>query len=156
MPAGKACAGLLLLCTPLIAGGHADSLRAACLATNYDYVAYRDRGEVKAYANLFTEDAQFIFQQTVHGREAIGQAMARRWSESRTRHWIQPARIAATGDDTAEGLIYVKVYRAAREGADGPVPFDGPLVAEYHDRYRLIDGICLIERREVKLVFTSR
>ncbi|MDJ0656664.1 MAG: nuclear transport factor 2 family protein [Xanthomonadales bacterium] len=156
MPAGRAPAALLLwLVCASASGNHADDFRSACLATNHDYVAYRDRGEVDAYAGLFTQDARFVFQRTLEGREAIGKAMAQRWSESRTRHWIQPIRIAITGEKTAEGLVYVKVYRATRDGTTGPVPFEGPLIAEYHDQYRYVDGNCLIESREVKLVFAS-
>ena len=126
---------------------------AACTRTNQDYQFHRDRGNAEAYGALFTEDAEFLLQKPLRGRDAIIAAMEARFADRATRHFINLVQLDVTGPDAAEGLVYLMVTggKKAQEGTAPRGAID--LVAEYSDRYVMQGSRCLIQRRAVDIIF---
>ncbi|MEM9532568.1 MAG: nuclear transport factor 2 family protein [Pseudomonadota bacterium] len=148
-----------MLAAPAAFGWTDAEIVQSCTQLNYDYVYHRDRGDIEAYANLFTEDGEFEFLATMKGRQAIGESARKRWEESVSRHFIQPTRIEPTGRDTATGVIYLALYAAPRqaEAQAGPIPIPGVrVIASYLDRYRMTDEGCRFERRKVDVHFERK
>ncbi len=128
----------------------------ACTRTNQDYQFHRDRGNAEAYGALFTEDAEFVLQKPLKGREAITGAMEKRFAERASRHFINIVQLNATGPDTAEGLIYLMLTGGPKDADEAVPPGSVDLVAEYHDRYVMEGDRCLIQRRAVNVIFRTQ
>tara|TARA_A100001037_G_scaffold119477_1_gene108853 strand:+ start:4012 stop:4443 length:432 start_codon:yes stop_codon:yes gene_type:complete len=118
---------------------------------NDDYVRYADQQDFDSFLKLFTEDAVL----EIGGIERKGHDAIRGHFGDReqmvTRHictnlWYEPI-----DDNTAEGEIYLTVYRCSGPYTekDGPIPYDRPdWIGEYHDKYvRTPDGWKFSERR---------
>ncbi|MFK7957862.1 MAG: nuclear transport factor 2 family protein [Lysobacterales bacterium] len=153
----------LVLFMPVFAEHHetlsadrAQQIEQACLKTNRDYQYYRDRGDAQAYASLFSEQGEFVLSNTVSGRKAIAAAMTKRFSEQRSRHFTNVVQMNATGPHSAEGLVYLLLFRGP-QGETSPLAIDGmDLVAQYHDQYEMEGDRCLIRQRRVEVIFTRR
>ncbi len=139
-----------------LSADRAQQIEQACLKTNRDYQFHRDRGNAEAYAALFSEDGEFVLSDTVRGREDIGAAMAARFSQQRSRHFINVVQMNVTGINSAEGLIYLQLFRGP-QGQPAPQSTVGvELVAEYHDQYVMEGERCLIRQRRVEVIFTRK
>ncbi len=118
---------------------------------NDDYVRYADRRDFDSFAALFTEDAVLeIGGVERRGHDAIKRHFADR-EPMVTRHFCTNLRYEPIDENTAEGEIYLAVYRCAGPytEADGPIPYDRPdWIGEYRDRYACAaDGWKFSERR---------
>ena len=118
---------------------------------NDDYVRHADRQDFDSFVALFTEDAVLeIGGVERRGRDAIKRHFADR-APMVTRHFCANLRYDPIDENTAEGEIYLAVYRCAGPytEADGPIPYDRPdWIGEYRDRYaRTADGWKFSERR---------
>ncbi len=116
-----------------------------------DYVRHADKQDFDAFVTLFTDDAVFeVGGVERHGHDGIRQHFADR-PPMVTRHvctnlWFNP-----TAADTAEGEVYLTVYRCLGDHSetDGPIPFDRPSwIGEYLDKYaKTAEGWKFAERR---------
>lgn len=134
----------------------AAAFQQACEKTAIDYAWHWDHFNAQAFAALFTRDAHLQVPGTaLDGRDAILQHQQNRPQNFVMRHVVSNQRFERTGENTAEGQVYVTVY-GKRMADDSDVAVEGMLaLAEYHDQYRLVDGRCLFERRTTHRIFAG-
>jgi len=134
-------------------------LIAACSATADRYPYVRDRLLYEEYGDLMTEDAVFQIegQPEVRGRTAIVDALRERGPKVNMRHLSRVVHMQAIGEDSAQGISYVNIWREFKTDTGGQNESSaGPwLLGEYHDRFRMEQDKCRISHRFVKIVFQN-
>ena len=140
---------VLLFVLAFVAPTWADMTIEACRQLVMDYAWYRDHPDAKAYAALFTEDAELsILGETFKGREAITQRLTA--SSGSTVHLMSTIRINKVDENTATGVSYVTVYTAPP--GPGPHTVSGyAAIGEYHDDFRRTDTGWQIKQRVLVL-----
>ena len=130
-------------------------MQTACATLVLQYAYSRDRLDYEAYGSLFTEDAIFEFAgQETRGRKAIVDALKERGSQMVTRHISTPVAFEPTSHTEARGVAYLQLYRAPAGGESPHTYAEPPLIAEYHDEYRVVDSNCRFKARRIKLVMS--
>jgi len=108
------------------------------------YTHLVDFGEAERVAELFAPDGVWEAPQArVNGQEEIRAAFAARQRKVGrvSRHICTNLAINVIDDRTAEGVVYLTLYRHDGEPARTPRPLDLPLiVGEYRDRFVLTDA----------------
>jgi ketosteroid isomerase-like protein len=138
-------ASIALMTMALNTAAADSSTQDACRALIMDYAYYRDHPDVKAYGDLFTEDAELsILGDTRIGRSAIRERLAE--VTGSTVHLMSTIRITEVSATEATGVSYVTVYTAP-DGA-GPHTVSGYAgIGEYHDVFRkTVDGWKIAKR----------
>jgi len=134
-------------------------IRALCTDTVNEYAHARDIGDIKRAKTLFTEDARVtIFGQTQEGSDAILTAMQGRADGTVSRHMIGSVLITPTGAMTATGESYVIVV-AGKDTDTRPLPLSEDnlfATGTYEDSFRIQDGRCQIETRNVTVDFQKQ
>ena len=128
----------------------------ACSSVVHDYAYLRDQTDGQGVANLFTDEGSFsIFGETFSGRQAIRQRVLGAEAGPVTRHLISTIDIESKAPGKARGVSYVTVYIGPRSDSTNPIEVEGFAgIGEYHDRFVVDAGECLIESREFIPVFT--
>lgn len=128
----------------------------ACSLVVHDYAYLRDQTDGQGVANLFTHEGSFsIFGETFSGRKAIRERVIGAEAGPVTRHLISTIEIEAEAAGKARGVSYVTIYIGPRSGSTNPIEVEGFAgIGEYHDRFVIDAGECLIESREFVPVFT--
>jgi hypothetical protein len=131
----------------------------ACEQVVKHYAYYRDRLDYEGYGKLFTTDAVLLFPggMRYQGRDAIVEALRERGPQTVTRHLVTAVKIIPNDNTTATGTSYVLVYGyPAGPEITEPVTVKGySLVGEYRDAFRMVDGECLIQQRELIINMTG-
>ena len=124
------------------------------------YCHYIDHGTAERVADLFSKDGVWSSAEaTLEGRDAIRKAMGERQADAgrMSRHVCNNLLIEVLDENSAEGAVYLTLYR--HDGKEGRhlSPLEGPLmVGEYRDRFvRGAEG-WRISRREVSVDFLKR
>ena len=129
----------------------------ACTDTANQYPYSRDRLLYEEYAELFTQDASFQIEGNpkVQGREAIVNALKSRGPNKVTRHINNVVDMRVTGPQSLEGVSYVQVWSVDRDAYDeGKNTVSSPwIIGEYHDKFEMDEGRCLIKERFVKIIY---
>ena len=151
---------LILLSTPLLAMGEqtaermaAEDAERACTRLIMDYAVYRDAGEARRYADLFTENGSLsLLGQTWQGRDAIYERMVNA-EPQRSVHLMSTVRVYPESQTTARGVSYAEVYIEG-ETDSGPVETAGFMaIGRYIDRFeRTPEGWKIAERRFERLL----
>ena len=124
------------------------------------YCHYIDHGTAERVADLFSEDGVWSSAEaTFDGREAIRKAMGERQADAgrMSRHVCNNLLIDVINEDSAEGTVYLTLYR--HDGKEGRrlSPLEGPLmVGEYRDQFVRGAKGWRISRREVSVDFLKR
>ena len=128
----------------------------ACSSVMHDYAYLRDRRDGQGVASLFTSEGSYsIFGETFLGRKAIRERVIGAEAGPVTRHLISTIEIESEADGKARGVSYVTIYIGPRSGSTNPIEVEGFAgIGEYHDRFVIDAGECLIESREFVPVFT--
>ena len=142
-----------LLATEARADGGQNSDLSACTRLSIDYAYYRDHGDAKSYANLFTEDGTLqLVGPPMKGREVIEKEAIGRMAGTVSRHVNTNIRVTLIDATHAEGVVYLTLYAAKGSIANGrPVEMDGPIfVSDYVDTYvKTKDGWRISSRKLV-------
>ena len=128
----------------------------ACSSVVHDYAYLRDRHDGQGVASLFTSEGSYsIFGETFLGRKAIRERVVGAEEGPVTRHLISTIEIEVEGAGKVRGVSYVTIYIGPRSGSTNPTEVEGFAgIGEYHDRFVVDAGECLIESREFVPVFT--
>ena len=124
------------------------------------YCHYIDHGSAERVAELFSEDGVWASTEaTLEGRDEIRKAMAERRDNAArmSRHVCDNLLIDVIDENSAEGVVYLTLYR--HDGKEGRrlSPLEGPLmVGEYQDRFQRGPDGWRITRREVVVDFLKR
>lgn len=133
---------------------------ATCMRLNMDYSYYRDHGDAKSYAALFTENGvQQLASSVLKGRKAIEEEAAARMKGTVSRHVLTNIRINLLDSTHADGVAYISFYIGKGSIDNGrPLEMDGPyLVGEYHDTYvKTKDGWRFASRKLVPVFASAR
>jgi hypothetical protein len=136
------------------------AIERACERLVTSYCHYIDHGSAERVSELFSEGGVWTSEEVRHnGREEIRNAMAERQANASrmSRHVCNNFLIDVIDEDSAEGVVYLTLYR--HDGKEGRrlSPLDGPLmVGEYRDRFeRGADGWRIV-RRDVAVDFLKR
>ncbi len=133
-------------------------VEAACTVVANSYPYYRDQLDYRAYGDLFTEDAVFDLTDysakvgKIFGRDAIVAALEARGPTVRTRHLNQVVHMNAIDMNRVSGVSYLILFSAGA-GNSNPTPAVPAVVAEYHDKFKVEDGVCRIAERTLRIVF---
>ena len=131
----------------------------ACEQLEHDYAIYRDRGDAKAFANIFTKDGEWGRPNAIiKGRDAIEEYINNSNSRSLQEVHMQlttTIQIKPIDKLTATGVSYAIVLEAPIE--DGlPVTLLGFQVAsESRSIYKLTDEGWKIDKREYTTLFVD-
>ena len=127
----------------------------ACVSINHRYALARDHADQKAYADLFTSDAEFIMQgESFAGIERILERIGSGNSQNFARLLITTVDISPIDATTATGVTYFIMYMAAESGEPKlPITKFQVFMGEYHDEYKLTADGCKFTRRETKPLF---
>jgi len=127
----------------------------ACERLCLDFAYTVDQRDYAACINLFAEDGLLEHVTgPLKGRAAILAMLEARPLDVVTRHTCTNIVVEPISDTEAQGRSYVTLYKGtATAGFNGPVTADRPLVAQYTDRYALIEGHWKIQHRKTTLVF---
>ena len=100
--------------------------------------------------------ALFLFSvRPYSGRQAIKQKVLGAEVGPVTRHLISTVDIESNDPGKARGVSYVTVCIGPRSDSTNPMKVEGFAgIGEYHDRFVVDAGECLIESREFIPVFT--
>lgn len=103
------------------------------------YTHYVDFGQAARVAELFTADGVWESPETtLAGQTAIREGFAARQRDEQrvSRHVCTNFALEVTDEDTAEGVVYLTLYRHDGDAAPMPRPLEGPyLVGHYRDRF---------------------
>ena len=131
------------------------TVRTACEALVHRYCVLVDSGHAAAVVDLFTDDAVWSAPGIeMRGRDQLRQGFEtrQRQTERVSRHVCTTFDLTRTGEDRAEGTVYLTLYRYdLPAGEQRPVPLRGPaLVGTYEDVFeRGPDGWRIADRRLV-------
>lgn len=119
--------------TEAILGEHLD--RQAISELIHAYCWHFDMNEPEALAALFTEDARVDYGPEfpeLHGREAIGQAVASGLATlfAATSHHVSNIRVTFDGTDGAQSDCYLYAWHRYRDGRP-----ESELWGRYHHRF---------------------
>lgn len=115
--------------------------------------------EYAAMAALYTEDAHYAnWRGDVVGRVAILQLMQDRAPDRLVRHVLSNIVIDVESATRARGLCYVTAFLNPHgHPAARAVPQDGPpAIAEYHFRFRRVDGRWLVAEKRTVEIFAPK
>jgi uncharacterized protein (TIGR02246 family) len=127
-------------------------IERACERLVTEYCHYVDHGEAARIADLFTEDGVWTGGQVVmKGREQLAAGFAQRQAnaERMSRHVCQNFLCRVLDENTAEGVVYLTLYRHDGDPARRFSSLQGQpeLVGEYRDRFvRTSEGWRIAER----------
>jgi hypothetical protein len=128
-----------------------------CERLIYLYCHWTDHGEAARVADLFTEDGVWISaDRTMNGRSAILTGFrARQTNERRmSRHVCTTPVIDVVDADTADGVVYLTLYRHDGEAGRATSPTQAPsMIGEYRDRFVRTAAGWRIQRREIQISF---
>lgn len=134
-------------------------IERACERLVVEYCHFVDHGEASKIAGQFTDDGIWTSpDNTMTGRAEIEAGFARREKVTRrkSRHVCTNLLIDVIDQDTAEGVVYLTLYRHD-DSAEAPVrPSEVPdIVGEYRDRFVRTDDGWRFQRREIAIDFAK-
>ena len=112
--------------------------RTACTDLFISYARHVDFGEYDQFVGLFTDDATLDLGFHLAGKDAIARSMTKRNPELRSRHVLTNIHIDIIGEQEAQGIAYLSLYRftGPETLTDAPVVFDSPsAVGHYTNRF---------------------
>lgn len=123
------------------------------------YCHYVDHGEASRIAELFTDDGVWKSPEaTMSGRAEIERGFATRQANHArmSRHVCNNFLCTVIDADTAEGVVYLTLFRHDGEEGRRVSPLDGQpqVVGEYRDRFARTPAGWRFARREVWVSFT--
>ena len=132
-------------------------IERACARLVVQYCHFIDHGEAARVAELFCEDGVWASpENTMTGRAAILKGFTHRQNNKArmSRHVCDNLLLDVVDDNTAEGVVYLTLYRHDGEEGRGASPAGPPeLVGEYRDRFRNTADGWRFERREIFVSF---
>ncbi len=122
---------------------------------------YVDHGQAQQIADLFSEDGVWTAPGagTLTGRDELRAGLGERQAKTSrvARHVCSNLLLDVLDEDTAQGVVYVTIYRHDRpegESDQDVAPVDLPLMlGEYRDRYVRTPKGWRFARREVAVAF---
>ena len=132
------------------------TIEAACIRLQQRYGTLADRQD-PTFAELFTGDAVITLPGSppFAGLEAIMAGQAQ-WKASGVvmRHVCTNFTIEAIGEDRAEGLCDLMVFRAEPGPGQAPPYASAPVsLGEYHDVFVRLDGAWRFKSRMLRWIF---
>jgi uncharacterized protein (TIGR02246 family) len=129
-------------------------IERACERLVTDYCHFVDHGEAARIADLFTEDGVWRAPGVeMKGRDEIRSGFQVRQDNAArmSRHVCNNFSLDVTGDDRAEGVVYLTLYRHDGDPSRKTSPLPGPtMVGEYRDQFaRTADGWRIASRRSI-------
>lgn len=123
---------------------------ALCAQTVAEYAELRDDpSKSLEYGDLFTKDGSFIMgPNIIRGQDAL---IARHKSSNQSTVWNHVMDDINISDDLT-GQSRVIVYTSDRKSADD---ITRVIIADYQDRYEIVEGVCLISERKVSVVYDT-
>jgi hypothetical protein len=132
-----------------------------CARLMVDYTHFIDLGEAERVAELFTKVGVLlgISETALHGQDQI-RAFFRARQENTGRvssHVCTNLKIDVIDEHTAEGVVYLTLYRHDGDPDDLPRPLDGPVVVgHYRDTFARTDEGWRFASRRLEVSFRSR
>ncbi len=123
----------------------------SCKQTVLDYADLRDDpGKAEAYGDLFTQTGTFTLgPNTITGRNAL---IARHKAANGLAAWHHTMENIHIAEDNQTGLSRVIVYTTPKDDNEVVTRM---IVAEYIDKFQIIDGKCKITDRQVRVIHDS-
>ncbi len=167
--AAVAAVSVLLTAPPANAADPAELARInaiviACERLEHDYAIYRDQGDAEAFANIFTEDAEWGRSggTVLTGREAIRRHVETISKTDRGMHNVHmqsqtTIQITPIDDTTATGVSYGLVLEAPipEHGLPATNQFSFQVASESLSTYKLTDDGWKIAKREYTQLFVD-
>jgi len=121
-----------------------------CQQTVLDYATFRDDPTKSSdYANLFTEDGQFKMGSNQNtGRNALINRHKAANKNTIFNHIMDGIEINSDLTGTSRVVVYTK----NKSDADN---INRVIIADYTDKFEMVDGKCLIANRKVSVVFDT-
>jgi hypothetical protein len=133
-------------------------IRATCERLSLDYSYYADRGEMRAWSDLFTEDAELVVSGVSQsGRAAIYKSATEPRDPIQAIHAISNVRIDVLGPTEATGIVYITAYMAPKPDGVATVASITPAaVGRYEDVYRkTAEGWRFARRDFIPMILTA-
>jgi hypothetical protein len=133
-------------------------IERACERLVVEYCHFVDHGEASKIAGQFTEDGIWTSREnTMSGRNEIEAGFRRREAATRrrSRHVCTNLLVRVLDENTAEGVVYLTLYRHDDPDESPVRPSDIPdIVGEYRDRFVRTDEGWRFQRREIAVDFS--
>lgn len=131
----------------------------ACERLSFAYAAAADEGRHSRLADLFTPDGLFAVPDLrLEGREAIRRFFVGReaLTDLRTLHVLTNIAVDVRSPGTADGLVYLTLYRRRSAEPGVPVSTTRPaLLGRYRDRYARVGSRWLFASRTQDVLFAD-
>lgn len=135
-------------------------IERACERLVQQYCHFVDHGEAARIAELFTDDGVWTSpDNTMTGNAAIREGFMQRQKRirRRSRHVCTNQLINVIDEQTAEGTVYLTLYRHDDEALADIRPAEAPVVVgAYHDRFVRTEAGWRIHHRAIHVDFARR
>jgi len=133
-------------------------IERACERLSIAFCYHADHGNFAKVGRLFSPKGTFDrFGQTLVGPDAIAAGMSKRPEGVVTRHALLNIHFTVVEKGMAAAVVSAATYFGFKTSQGDAAQFapESPRVAEFDDRYRLVEGKWRIEQRVTTLVLVN-